>query len=237
MRGQLQWLSALLHFYFHYALWIPICASADCSPALLYLHFLCHSSPSFPIKVIQHILSSAIVAQGVPWPLWAALCITLTVYFQTLYPSFLVISLAWSPFHPALPFPSGCRSHSRLLVLLIPLSDSCWCLLITVTLMWTGWTFSCTTLQMWLIKVEGGAGVRTVTGFCIRLLRSPDKLMSAMSPQGGHKCIMVLRSTRSWQAQGGLWYTVDINWDKVIIMINNLQRSLHCHNDTLRSPT
>lgn len=110
----------------------------------------------------------------------------------------------------------------RLPVLLIPPSDSCWCLLITVTLMWTGWTFSCSTLQMWLIRWRGGAGVRTVTGFCVRLLRTPDKPMSASSPQGGHKCIMALRSTRSWQAQGGLWYMVDINWDKVNT-INNLR--------------
>lgn len=132
MRGQLRWLSAPLHFYFHYALWIPICASADCSPALLYMHFLCHSSPSFPIKVIQHILPSASVAQGAPRTLQAALCITLTVYFSTLYPSFLAISPASSPFHPAPLVPSGYRSRSRLLVLLvllillIPPSDSCW---------------------------------------------------------------------------------------------------------------
>lgn len=155
MRGQLRWLSVLLCKYFHYTLWIPICASSDCSLALPYLHFLCLSSPSFPIKVIPHILSSASVAQGVPRPLRAALCITLTVYFPTLYRSFLAISLAWSPFHPALLVPPGCRSCSRLLVLLIPPSDSCWCLLITVTLMWTDWTFPRTTLQMWLIKVEG----------------------------------------------------------------------------------
>lgn len=138
MRGQLQWLSALVRFYFHYALWIHICASADfCSPALLYLHFLCHSSPSFPIKVIQHILRSASVAQGAPWPLWTAFHITLTVYFPPMYSSFLAISLARSPFYPLLLIPSGCHSHSRLLILPIPPSNSCWCLLITVMLMWT----------------------------------------------------------------------------------------------------
>lgn len=223
MRGQLRWLSVLLHFYFHYVLRIPICAFADCSPALLYLHFLCHSSPSFPIKVILHILTSASVAQGVPWTLRAALCITLTVYFPTLYPSFLAISLAWSPFHPALLVPSGCRSRSRPLVLLIPPSDSCWCLLITVTLMWTGWTFSCTTLQMWLIKVEGRG--RGEDGNRILRQAAPFawQAMSATSPQGGHKCIMALRRTRSWQAQGGLCYMVDINWDKVMNTINNLR--------------
>lgn len=87
----------------------------------------------------------------------------------------------------------------------------------------------------------GGAGVRTRAGLCVRLLRSPDKPMSATSPQGGHKCIMALRSTWSWQAQGGWWYMVDINWDKVMNSINNLrllsQKNLHCHNDALRSPT
>lgn len=73
------------------------------------------------------------------------------------------------------------------------------------------------------LRWRGGPGVRTVTGLCIRLRRLPDKPMSATSPQGGHKCIMALRSTRSRQAQGGLWYTVDINRDKVMNMINNLR--------------
>lgn len=204
MRGQLQWLSARVRTSFHYALWIHICASADfCSAALLYLHFLCHSSPSFLIKVIQHILWSASVAQGVPWPLRAALHITLTLCFPPLHSSFPAISLTWSPFHPTLLVPSGCHSLSHLLILPSPPSNSCWCLLITVTLMWTDWTFPCRTLQMWLIKVEGGAGVRTVTGFCVRLLHLSDELMSATSPQGGHKCIMALRSGWSWQTQGG----------------------------------
>lgn len=181
MRGQLQWLSARVRSSFHYALWIHICASADfCSAALLYLHFLCHSSPSFPIKVIQHILWSASVAQGVPWPLRAALHITLP---PPLHSSFLAISLAWSPFYPTLLIPSGCHSLSHLLILPSPPSNSCWCLLITVTLMWTDWTFPCRTLQMWLIKGEGGAGVRTVTGFCVRLLHC---LMS-WCPQRPHK--------------------------------------------------
>lgn len=85
------------------------------------------------------------------------------------------------------------------------------------------WTFSRCTLQMWLIKVEGGAGVRTLTRFCVRLLHLPDKLMSATSPQGGHKCIMALRRGWSWQAQGGLRYMVDINWDKVMNTINNFR--------------
>lgn len=127
---------------------------------------------------------------------------------------------------------------SFLRAVVLVLRDSCWCLLITVTLMWTGWTFSCGTLQMRLIKVEGRG--RGEAGNRI-LLRSADKLMSATSPQGGHKCIMALRSTRSWQAQGGLWYMVDINWDKVVNTINNFKelsrKSVHRHNDALRSPT
>lgn len=54
--------------------------------------------------------------------------------------------------------------------------------------------FTSHTLQMWIIKVEGGVGVEKVTGFFIKQLHLPDKPMPAMSLQGGHKCIIALRS-------------------------------------------
>lgn len=79
---------------------------------------------------------------------------------------------------------------------------------------------------MWLIKVEGGVGVGKVAGFCIKLLHLPaisDKPMPATSLQGGHKCIMALRSAWSRQAQGVSQYMVDINWDKVMNTINNFR--------------
>lgn len=78
---------------------------------------------------------------------------------------------------------------------------------------------------MCLIKVEGGVGVGKVAWFCIKLLHLPaisDKSMPASSLQGGHKCIMVLRSAWSRQAQGVSQYMVDINWDKVMNTINNV---------------
>lgn len=40
-------------------------------------------------------------------------------------------------FHPPLLVPRGCHSRSRPLILHVPPSNSCWCLLITVTVMWT----------------------------------------------------------------------------------------------------
>lgn len=65
-------------------------------------------------------------------------------------------------------------------------------------------TFHPRTLQMWLIKVEGGVGTarvrvrgEKVTGSCIKLLHLgaiSDKRTPATSLQGGHKCIMALRS-------------------------------------------
>lgn len=46
--------------------------------------------------------------------------------------------------------------------------------------------------------------------------------MPGTSLQGGHKCIMALRSAWSRQAQGVSRYMVDISWDKAMNTINNL---------------
>ena len=48
--------------------------------------------------------------------------------------------------------------------------------------------------------------------------------MPATSLQGGHKCIMALRSGWSRQAQGVSRYMADISWDKTMNTINNLRK-------------
>lgn len=94
-------------------------------------------------------------------------------------------------------------------------------------------TFPSHTLHMWLIRKEGGVGVGEVTGFGIKLLHLPAfQLMSCWQDdalQGGHKCIMALRSARLRQTQGVSQYMVDISWDKVRNTINNSRGFMWSH--------